>query len=223
MPIHLPNIHKYLSSLLQCILCVGMGTALWEREWNTAVLTLMIILLTLIPLLVYKRFQVFIPPEFELLATAFLFCALFLGEIGDYYNRFWWWDIALHTTSGFLLGIVGFLLAHILNEQPRIDLAMQPVFVATFAFFFAIGIGAIWEIVEFTFDSLLGTTMQKPMLNDPSGLTDTMWDLIVDAVGALVISVLGYGYLKSAGNQSFLLRWIDKFIRNNPHLFRHSE
>lgn len=223
MRIHLPNIHKYLSLVLQFILGAGMCTALWEHEWNTAVLTFMIILLTLIPLLVYKRFQVFIPPEFELLATAFLFCALFLGEIGDYYNRFWWWDVALHTTSGFMLGIVGFLLAHILNEQTRIHLTMQPIFVATFAFFFAVGIGAIWEIVEFTMDSVAGTNMQKPMLDDPSGLTDTMWDLIVDAIGALVISVLGYGYLKSAGNQSFLLRWIHKFIQKNPHLFQQSQ
>ena len=122
-----------------------------------------------------------------------------------------------------MLGIVGFLLAHILNEQTRIQLTMQPIFVATFAFFFAVGIGAIWEIVEFTMDSVAGTNMQKPMRDDPSGLTDTMWDLIVDAIGALVISVLGYGYLKSAGNQSFLLRWIHKFIQKNPHLFQQSE
>lgn len=223
MHIQLPHIHKYLSSLLQLILFAGMCTALWEGEWNTAALTFAIIVLTLIPLMVYKRFQVFIPPEFEVLATGFLFCALFLGEIGDYYNRFWWWDIVLHTTSGFLLGIIGFLLAHILNEQPRIELSMQPGFVATFAFFFAVGIGAIWEIVEFTLDQVVGTNMQKPFLGDPSGLTDTMWDLIVDTVGALVISVMGYGYLKSAGNQSFLLRWIHNFIRKNPQLFRETD
>ncbi|MEX0662933.1 MAG: hypothetical protein WEA58_02225 [Balneolaceae bacterium] len=29
----------------------------------------------------------------------------------------------------------------------------------------------------------LDTTMQKPMLGDPSDLTDTMWDMIVNAVG----------------------------------------
>jgi hypothetical protein len=39
-------------------------------------------------------------------------------------------------------------------------------------------------------DSLFGLNMQK------SGLRDTMWDLIVDALGALVVSILGYLYLK---------------------------
>ena len=61
--------------------------------------------------------------------------------------------------------------------------------------------------------------MQKEMLGDPSGLTDTMWDLIVDTLGALVITVLGYGYIKAARNQSFLERWIQAFIKSNPRLF----
>jgi hypothetical protein len=53
-----------------------------------------------------------------------------------------------------------------------------------------LSIGALWEIFEFLMDSLFGLNMQK------SGLIDTMWDLIVDALGALVISILGYLYLK---------------------------
>jgi hypothetical protein len=44
--------------------------------------------------------------------------------------------------------------------------------------------------------------------------------LIVDAVGALIISVLGYGYLKTSHDGSFLRRWIRKFIKSNPRLFR---
>ena len=89
-----------------------------------------------------------------------------------------------------------------------------------FAFMFALGAGALWEIFEFTMDSLFGMNMQKPMLGDPSGLTDTMWDLIVDATGALVISVLGWRYLKNPDKRSFLERWIDSFIERNPRFFK---
>ncbi|MEX2456313.1 MAG: hypothetical protein WD381_03325 [Balneolaceae bacterium] len=42
----------------------------------------------------------------------------------------------------------------------------------------------------------LDTTMQKPMLGDPSDLTDTMWDMIVNAVGAIIISGTDWWYLK---------------------------
>jgi hypothetical protein len=58
------------------------------------------------------------------------------------------------------------------------------------------------------------------MLGDPSGLTDTMWDLIVDTLGALVISILGWRYLKNPHEQSFLERWIDGFIKRNPRFFK---
>jgi hypothetical protein len=90
---------------------------------------------------------------------------------------------------------------------------MKPGFVALFSFAFAVAVGSIWEIFEFTMDSFLGLNMQK------SGLVDTMWDLIVDALGALVIAVLGYFYTKS-GTEYFVEKWIDKFIEANPRIFR---
>ena len=97
----------------------------------------------------------------------------FLGEVRSWYERIWWWDIALHTSSGLLLGLVGFLLVYVLTENERIDLHMRPRFVALFAFLFAVAVGALWEIFEFAMDRMLGANMQKPMLDDPSGLTDT--------------------------------------------------
>lgn len=209
-----------LALVLQVILVIGFAGAIWEQQWLTAVTTLGIIVLTLFPRLLETRYQVFTPPAFELLAIAFLFAALFLGEVRGYYARFWWWDMALHTASGFLLGILGFLLVHVLNELEEVDLHMRSGFVAFFAFLFAVGTGALWEIFEFGMDQLAGTTMQKPMFGDPSGLTDTMWDLIVDTVGAVTIAVLGYGYLTTDKRNSFLQRWIRAFIDKNPRLFQ---
>ncbi|MBC8192743.1 MAG: hypothetical protein ISR87_13315 [Candidatus Marinimicrobia bacterium] len=213
------HMHRRISFVLQIILLLGLFGSVWRQNWATAIITAAIILLTLAPLILRRRLVVFIPPEFELMAIAFVFAALFLGEIHGYYTRYWWWDIALHTSSGGLLGIIGFLLVHILNEEEKIDIHMRPGFVAFFAFLFAVGLGAIWEIFEFSMDQFFGFDMQKEMLNDPSGLTDTMWDLIVDTLGAFVISLLGYGYLKKAGNTSFLERWIDNFVESNPKMF----
>ncbi len=214
------TLHSRLTTLLQIILLAGAVGAVWEQQWFNAVIITGIILITLLPQLLARRFKVIIPAEFQLLTIGFVFACLFLGEVHGYYTRFWWWDIVLHTSSGFLLGIIGFLLVYVLNETEQIQLKMRAGFVAFFAFLFALGTGAVWEIFEFTIDSLFGTDMQKTMLGDSSGLTDTMWDLIVDAVGALIISVLGYGYLKAKRDESFLRRWIRKFIKSNPRLFR---
>lgn len=128
--------------------------------------------------------------------------------------------MALHTTSGFLLGIIGFLMVHVLNETEEIGMHMKPGFVAFFAFLFAVGFGVIWEIFEFAMDSFFGMNMQKLMLGDPSGLTDTMWDLMVDAVGALTIAIIGYLYIKKGKKVSFLERWVTAFVVSNPLMFK---
>ncbi len=214
-------IHRRLTFVLHVLLLVGVLVGIWERHWAAVVLTFLILMLTLVPLLLAKRFRLFIPPEFELMAIAFVFASLFLGEVRGYYTRFWWWDIALHTGSGFLLGIVGFLLVYVLNEIEDVGVHMKPGFVALFAFLFAVGMGALWEIFEFFMDGFFGMNMQKEMLGDPSGLTDTMWDLIVDTLGGAIIAFLGYGYLKTSENQSFLERWIHSFIEKNPRFFKH--
>lgn len=217
------RLHRRLTLVLQGILLLGLAAAIWERQWLTALTTLAIIVTTLLPLVLGRRFKVFVPPEFEVLAVVFLFASLFLGEVRGYYLRFWWWDIVLHTASGFLLGIVGFLLVYVLNETENVEVHMRPRFVALFAFMFAVGLGALWEVFEFSMDQFFGMDMQKEMLGDPSGLTDTMWDLIVDTVGAAVIAVLGFGYLRTQGSRSFLEEWIRRFVEGNPSLFGRSE
>ena len=213
------KIHRRTVIVLQFIMAVELAFTLYHQHWITAFLILVIMLLTVSLAVVGRRFGVNIPAEFQLLAMLFVFATLFLGEIRDYYQRIWWWDIALHTGSGLLLGIVGFLLVYVLNQSRRIDIYLRPGFVALFAFMFAVTVGALWEIFEFAMDMLFGLNMQKPMAGDPSGLTDTMWDLIVDAGGALVISFLGWRYMER-NTESFIENWIRKFIERNPSLFK---
>jgi hypothetical protein len=64
--------------------------------------------------------------------------------------------------------------------------------------------------------------MQKEMLGDPSGLTDTMWDIIVNALGAFLITFAGYGYLHR-DKSYFVKDWIRSFIEKNPNMFKEKE
>ena len=211
-------IYQRVTLLIAAILTIDFVFVVIERQWLSAALILIIAGLLLAPVLLGDRIPVRIPYEFQLAILLFVFAALFLGEVRSYYERFWWWDIVLHTMSGFLLGIFGFLLVYVLNENRRVNLSMRPRFVALFAFVFAVSMGAVWEIFEFLMDRFVGTNMQKPMLGDPSGLTDTMWDLIVDTLGAAAIAVLGWSAM-SRKRRSFIDDWIAKFIEHNPRLF----
>jgi len=156
-----------------------------------SILTLLVMFL---PTIIERRLSIDFPSEFEIIVVIFIFAALYLGEMQSYFTKVWWWDIFLHTFSGLIIGAFGFSLVDILNKNEKISISLSPVFVSIFSFCFALAIGALWEIYEFTMDSLFGFNMQK------SGLVDTMWDLIVDAFGALVFSIIGYFYLKGKVN-----------------------
>ncbi|WP_202943553.1 hypothetical protein [Syntrophus aciditrophicus] len=212
------GIHKWMVRILLAIMIIEWGLLIAEQQWLSASMVFLIIAFVISPEILRKRFDVTIPTEFQILAIIFVFAALFLGEVRSFYARFWWWDIVLHTSSGLLLGIVGFLLVYVLNEHKRTDFHLHPRFVAFFAFSFAVAAGALWEIFEFSMDQILGTNMQKTMLEDPSGLTDTMWDLIVDVLGAFAISMFGWWFMKQ-GQRSFIEDWIQKFIDKNPKFF----
>ena len=209
-------IHRRVTLGLQAILAIGFALSVVQGNWLNCVLIAGIILLTLFPILLKRRLDVFIPPELELAAILFIFMTLFLGEIHGYYFRFAWWDKLLHTGSGFLLGILGFLLVYVLNEDENVDLNMNPRFVALFSLAFSVSIGAFWEIFEFAMDVTFKLNMQK------TGLVDTMWDLIVDTAGASAVAAMGYAYLRGKKG-SFLESWMGSFIESNPRLFRRGD
>ena len=205
--------------ILQVVMLAELIALLRAGQWVNVLQVATIMALTLAPVALGARLKVRIPPEFQILAITFVFASLFLGEIQSYYQLIWWWDVTLHATSGLLFGIVGFLLVYVLNEDDRIEMSLRPRFVALFAFVFALAVGALWEVFEFVMDQAFGTQMQKPRAGDPSGLTDTMWDLGFDALGALFISAFGWWYMVH-DERSFIESWIRKFNANNRQFFR---
>jgi uncharacterized membrane protein YjdF len=203
-------------AILQLIMAVQLIILFARQDWPQAAFVTGIMAMTIAPVLF--RMPVEIPSEVQIVAVLFVFATLFLGEVHDYYERFWWWDMVLHTTSGLLLGMVGFMFVYILNEDAHVDLHMRPSFVALFAFFFAVALGAIWEVFEFAMDRFFGTNMQPATPGDPSGLTDTIHDLIVDTIGAAAVALAGWRYLARA-RVSRIDTWASRFLRRNPQIF----
>ena len=93
-------IQWWVKRILQFIVLLGVAGALYERQWLNAAVISGILLLTMLPMIISRHFDIYIPIELEVLTIAFVFASLFLGEARNYYERLWWWDIALHTTSG---------------------------------------------------------------------------------------------------------------------------
>ncbi|GEM_PF-872478 len=159
-----------------------------------------------IPGRVEKKFHVHIPSHMMIPFVIFLYCAIFLGEVRSYYYRFVGWDTVLHFFSAGMLATLAYSIVSILNRSDQVPVSLSPGFLALFAFCFAVAAGAIWEIYEFTGDSLLGMNMQKwrteagvPLVGQ-AALADTMKDIIVDVLGAGIISLSGYFSMKRQKN-----------------------
>ncbi len=156
------------------------------------------IIVMFLPSVLEKRFDFAVPDLMSSLYYAFLFAAVYLGEVRNFYYIFPHWDTVLHTLSGAMLGALGFVVVRVLNESHVKGIRLSPFFVSLFAFCFALSAGAIWEIYEFIVDSALGLNMQKWRLEDGTvlvgmeALKDTMVDLIADALSALVVVTVGY-------------------------------
>lgn len=196
----------YCSILLRVSLGVAIVWAAFNQQWFTLFTSSLAFILTAIPPMIEKNYLIHFPIEFEFLINLFIYTSLFLGEVHGYYTRFWWWDIILHAGSGVVIAICGFLLLYILAKENKVK--TSPLISALFVFSFAMAAGAVWEILEFGMDQIFGLNMQK------SGLVDTMWDLIVDSIGALVVSIASWAYLKY-NKKSFTSNLIDKFRKYN--------
>lgn len=183
----------------------------FEKVKSDYVLTLLQclvgVIVMFIPSVIEKKFSVDIPDVMEMLYFVFLFCAIYLGEVRDFYYRIPSWDLILHMFSGAMLGALGFVLVSFFNDSEKVNMQLSPIFVTLFAFCFALAAGTLWEIYEFLADGLLGTNMQKFITADREvlvgrdALADTMEDLIVDALSSLAVCIIGFFTLKKKVNR----------------------
>lgn len=191
----------------------GSGSEWLESEYILMLLQCTAgIALMFLPGIISRKFSVTIPGKMYIIFVIFLFCAIYLGEVRNFFYQFKHWDALLHGVSGAMLGALGFSFVTLLNDEERVPVYLSPIFVALFAFCFAIMLGVLWEFYEFIFDGLLNLNMQKYALADGTmlvgreALINTMKDLIVDAVGAFVVSAGGYVSLK------YKTGWVDSIL-----------
>ena len=184
-----------ISNMIRILLIILLIRGWFIGDHSQDFLIIITFFLTYYPSILEKKFGVYLPKRFQLVITLFIFASQILGEIGDFYEKISWWDTMLHAISGIVLGFIGFLFVYLLNEKGNINVNLSPKFVIIFAFCFALTMGVFWEFFEYGADRLFGYNMQKFRLPGQDGLVDTMEDLIVDAIGAVIACVLGSLYI----------------------------
>lgn len=179
---------------------LAVGTA-YQKVKSDYLLTFSQCLLGLfvmtLPSVFSRKFKIVVPNTIVMLYYVFLYCAIYLGEVRGFYAALPFWDDILHAFSGAMLGLLGIILVDLLNKNKNVCVKLSPFFISVFAFSFALSLGTIWEIYEFSLDALLGLNMQKhtvagTALLGRAALFDTMKDIIIDAVSAFIVAVICY-------------------------------
>lgn len=68
----------------------------------------------------------------------FLYCAIYLGETGNFYYIIPNKDTILYATSGGMLCALGFSFIVLLNKTDRVPVNLSPIFICLFTFCFAV-------------------------------------------------------------------------------------
>lgn len=229
--------HPYLSAvyfILRLVVVIMLLLNLWERDYESAYICVLALVLFFFPAFIERRLRLQIPTVMEVLILLFIFASQILGEMQNYYGQYPYWDTMLHVVNGFVCAAFGFSLVDILTCNRQEKFRLSPFYVTLTAFCFSMTIGVLWEFFEYGMDVFFHTDMQKDTVihtltsvtlsadgcpvvlreitavtvNGQAlgidgyldiGLHDTMMDLAVNFIGAVVLSVPGYFYLRHRG------------------------
>lgn len=168
------------------------------------------LVLLFLPMMIEKKWKVDIPSGMNIFLIIFLYAAIILGEFRRFYFYVPGWDKMLHTISGAFLAALSFSVISMLNGYDIIK--MNPFLVAIFTFCFAMTLGILWELYEYIWDTFANLNMQKyadaqgvPFVGKEA-LKDTMGDVIVDGIGAMTMSIIGFFAVK------YDKPWINYFV-----------
>ncbi len=206
----MPATSALLLAAIRIVLGVEALVAAFRGPLSAVFVTLAALVLTFMPGHLAQRIGLRLPQSFLAAIALFILASLYLGEVHDFYQRVWWWDLALHMGSAMGFGFLGFLLVFMLFEGDRY--AAPPWAIGALSFCLAMTVGTLWEVFEFAMDSLFGFNMMK------SGLPDTMGDIIVNIFGAGFADMAGGVYLSDSARVR-LRAPVDPFIASKRNRF----
>lgn len=193
----------YITYTVQFLILLNAGISIAAGNLFYAVSSIGAFCLTLIPYFLTRNGTIQLPWELNLLIAVSLYIHV-AGHVGGYYTHFApYYDKVAHLTSSVTVTLIGLVVVLLADRHFRMN--MTRGFIVLFAFLLTMAAGAIWEIYEFAFDQIFGTSLQH-------GNGDTMVDLIVDLAGALLVTAPGYLYLRSTSKDEAVSRLLPPYV-----------
>ena len=171
---------------------------LYEQELGIIVNTGVGILVTQLPPVLERDYEVPMDPALTLWITSAVFLHA-LGVIGlpgageNLYRSVPWWDHMTHSFSASVVAAVGYATARSFDLHDR-DVVLPPKFMFVFILMFVLAFGVFWEVIEFTLGEIARLAGGESILAQ-HGIEDTMKDLIFNTIGAIIVATWGTAHL----------------------------
>lgn len=168
------------------------------------------ILFIFVPGLVFRLMR--LKPVHQVFFFAYLFFlfAYTGGLVLSGYAKLSQYDTVMHFLSGILTSFLSLVLLYYLKPGRQVE-PKDAGLAVTYSLFTSLAVAGLWEIAEFFYGMMTGMDPQNVLT---TGVTDTMVDMIVCTLGALlfVISILLY-YRKD--RMTPLMAAFDAFVHIN--------
>ena len=170
--------------VLELMMLVSAVVAIVEGHVGDLPLPLSIAAGSLLIPVIERMTSIAVPAMVQAMLGILLFTAPFLGSNLGFYDRWSAWDSAVHFFSGFVIASIALTVLHAVSARYRLQI---PLWLRGWIIITVGGCAAaVWEVIEFTSDQLLGSHMQRDSLTDT--MTDTILALVSTTVFALCLS-----------------------------------
>lgn len=195
----------FLLHVLKIIMFILLVIAFWKNDWTGVFGCIIGIILSFIPSILHKNFNITLPWILDTLIAFALFFHI-SGVVLNAYHVIPYYDSLTHFVSSILVAFLAFVSIYILDKYWK-GLHMNKYAMAFIVVIFTMAMGVVWEFFEWTTDLLFGT-------NEQWGLHDTMKDLLIDTIAGIFIAVIGVNMIKSGRFQK-LTHKLGKQINNS--------
>lgn len=146
-------------------------------------------------------FIVEVPPLSQTMLNIIIFAGIPFGSYMDLFDNLWFYDIIMHTLSGFVSAVFAYDFAVIIQRKKG---KLSVTLAAIFSLMFALSIAVGWEFYEFLMDTLHDTNLQLSKEGPQTamyaaelaekyrgeygylGLVDTMTDMMNNTFGGIL-------------------------------------
>jgi len=195
---------KYANRIIILIIILTSIYAFFERlsigSYDRIPVVLSCIPVLLAPYLIKVIFKYDMSLSLRFFYFIFAFLGLTLGSVLSFYTKISWFDLFVHALSGVFTAFLALIFLKRIGLVNNKNLWFQILFMISFS----LAIAGVWEIFEFVCDKITKGDAQKVL---ETGVSDTMEDMIIASVGAIVYSII-YIVL-SKKNKKLKEKWLE--------------